>query len=67
MDPNVIGHEHYNVAMGVLKILQDSHQDIIAILAMDELSEEDKLQVTRARKIERVLSSPFQVQCCNLP
>merc|ERR1712180_63843 len=57
MDPNVIGHEHYGVARGVQKILQD----IIAILGMDELSEEDKLKVARARKIERFLSQPFQV------
>jgi len=63
MDPNVIGHEHYGVARGVQKILQDykSLQDIIAILGMDELSEEDKLKVARARKIERFLSQPFQV------
>jgi len=63
MDPNVIGPEHYGVARGVQKILQDykSLQDIIAILGMDELSEEDKLKVARARKIERFLSQPFQV------
>jgi len=63
MDPNVIGHEHYDIARGVQKILQDykSLQDIIAILGMDELSEEDKLKVARARKIERFLSQPFQV------
>nr|APA34002.1 seminal fluid protein [Nilaparvata lugens] len=63
MDPNVIGAEHYNVARGVQKILQDykSLQDIIAILGMDELSEEDKLTVARARKIQRFLSQPFQV------
>jgi len=63
MDPNVIGHEHYGVARGVQKILQDykSLQDIIAILGMDELSEEDKLTVARARKIQRFLSQPFQV------
>merc|ERR1712113_1099397 len=63
MDPNVIGGEHYEVARGVQKILQDykSLQDIIAILGMDELSEEDKLKVARARKIERFLSQPFQV------
>merc|ERR1712087_712858 len=52
MDPNIIGGEHYEVARGVQKILQD----IIAILGMDELSEEDKLKVARARKIERFLS-----------
>merc|ERR1711872_610858 len=63
MDPNVIGHEHYGVARGVQKILQDykSLQDIIAILGMDELSEEDKIKVARARKVERFLSQPFQV------
>jgi len=63
MDPNVIGARHYNVARGVQKILQDhkSLQDIIAILGMDELSEEDKLIVSRARKIQRFLSQPFQV------
>merc|ERR1711887_471344 len=63
MDPNVIGNVHYGVARGVQKILQDykSLQDIIAILGMDELSEEDKLKVARARKIERFLSQPFQV------
>merc|ERR1712236_180044 len=62
-DPNVIGSEHYDIARGVQKILQDykSLQDIIAILGMDELSEEDKLKVARARKIERFLSQPFQV------
>merc|ERR1711970_1113093 len=63
MDPNVIGAEHYSVARNVQKILQDhkSLQDIIAILGMDELSEEDELTVARARKIERFLSQPFQV------
>ncbi|RXG70088.1 ATP synthase subunit beta, mitochondrial [Armadillidium vulgare] len=63
MDPNIIGNEHYGVARGVQKILQDakSLQDIIAILGMDELSEEDKLVVARARKIQRFLSQPFQV------
>merc|ERR1712145_29045 len=63
MDPNIIGAEHYEVARGVQKILQDykSLQDIIAILGMDELSEEDKLKVARARKVERFLSQPFQV------
>jgi F-type H+-transporting ATPase subunit beta len=63
MDPNIVGHEHYDVARGVQKILQDykSLQDIIAILGMDELSEEDKLTVARARKIQRFLSQPFQV------
>lgn len=64
MDPNIIGMEHYNIARGVQKILQDykSLQDIIAILGMDELSEEDKLTVARARKIQRFLSQPFQVR-----
>jgi F-type H+-transporting ATPase subunit beta len=63
MDPNVIGHHHYGVARDVQKLLQDykSLQDIIAILGMDELSEEDKMKVGRARKIERFLSQPFQV------
>jgi ATP synthase F1 beta subunit len=63
MDPSVIGEEHYNVAKQVQKILQDyrSLQDIIAILGMDELSEEDKLTVMRARKIQRFMSQPFQV------
>jgi F-type H+-transporting ATPase subunit beta len=63
LDPNVVGEEHYNVARGVQKILQDfkSLQDIIAILGMDELSEDDKLTVSRARKIQRFLSQPFQV------
>jgi len=63
MDPNVVGAEHYEIARGVQKILQDykSLQDIIAILGMDELSEDDKLTVSRARKIQRFLSQPFQV------
>jgi len=63
MDPNVVGPEHYETARAVQKILQDykSLQDIIAILGMDELSEEDKLTVARARKIQRFLSQPFQV------
>merc|ERR1712140_58633 len=63
MDPNIIGEEHYKIARGVQKILQDykSLQDIIAILGMDELSEEDKLTVARARKIQKFLSQPFQV------
>merc|ERR1712059_41631 len=61
--PNVIGAEHYGVARDVQKLLQDykSLQDIIAILGMDELSEEDKIKVARARKVERFLSQPFQV------
>merc|ERR1712214_179482 len=63
MDPNIIGEEHYKIARGVQKILQDykSLQDIIAILGMDELSEEDKLTVARARKVQRFLSQPFFV------
>ncbi|BHF58961.1 ATP synthase subunit beta, mitochondrial [Sparganum proliferum] len=63
LDANIVGQEHYSVARGVQKILQDqrSLQDIIAILGMDELSEEDKLTVARARKIQRFLSQPFQV------
>ena len=63
MDPAVIGEEHYNVAREVQGILQryKSLQDIIAILGMDELSEEDKLTVARARKIQRFLSQPFDV------
>jgi len=63
LDPAVIGEEHYKVANDVQQILQryKSLQDIIAILGMDELSEEDKLTVTRARKIQRFLSQPFDV------
>ncbi|KAG1655115.1 hypothetical protein FOA52_007268 [Chlamydomonas sp. UWO 241] len=63
LNPLVIGQEHYAVARGVQKVLQDykNLQDIIAILGMDELSEEDKLTVARARKIQRFLSQPFQV------
>jgi len=59
----ILGEEHYNVARSVQQILQryKSLQDIIAILGMDELSEEDKLTVARARKIERFLSQPFFV------
>ncbi len=58
-----VGQEHYDTATAVQKILQDykSLQDIIAILGMDELSEEDKLTVERARKIQRFMSQPFQV------
>jgi F-type H+-transporting ATPase subunit beta len=61
LDPRVVGDEHYTVARQVQQILQryKSLQDIIAILGMDELSEEDKLTVARARKIERFLSQPF--------
>ncbi|HBN31623.1 MAG TPA: F0F1 ATP synthase subunit beta, partial [Rhodobacteraceae bacterium] len=63
MDPLIVGEEHYNVARAVQGILQryKSLQDIIAILGMDELSEEDKLTVARARKIQRFLSQPFDV------
>merc|ERR1711923_315293 len=63
LDPNVVGDEHYNTARAVQKILQDykSLQDIIVILGMDELSEEDKLTVARARKMMKFLSQPFQV------
>ena len=63
MDPRVVGEEHYGVARRVQEILQTykSLQDIIAILGMDELSEEDKLTVARARKIQRFLSQPFHV------
>ena len=63
LDPQVVGEEHYQVARDVQGILQryKSLQDIIAILGMDELSEEDKLTVTRARKIQRFLSQPFDV------
>jgi F-type H+/Na+-transporting ATPase subunit beta len=63
LDPNIIGEEHYEVGRKVQEVLQryKSLQDIIAILGMDELSEEDKLVVTRARKIERFLSQPFHV------
>jgi len=63
LDPNVVGQEHYEVARGVQSVLQryKDLQDIIAILGMDELSEEDKLIVARARKIQRFLSQPFFV------
>jgi F-type H+-transporting ATPase subunit beta len=63
MDPRIVGDEHYTVAREVQKVLQTykSLQDIIAILGMDELSEEDKLIVARARKIQRFLSQPFHV------
>ncbi len=63
LDPRVVGDEHYRVARDVQRILQayKSLQDIIAILGMDELSEEDKLTVARARKIQRFLSQPFFV------
>ena len=63
LDPNVIGEEHYEVARGVQAVLQKYKelQDIIAILGMEELSDEDKLTVARARKIQRFLSQPFAV------
>ena len=63
LDPRVIGDEHYETARSVQRVLQQykSLQDIIAILGMDELSEDDKLVVSRARKIERFLSQPFHV------
>ncbi|MBB6249581.1 F0F1 ATP synthase subunit beta [Nitrospirillum iridis] len=63
LDPRVVGEEHYQTARSVQKVLQTykSLQDIIAILGMDELSEEDKLTVARARKIQRFLSQPFHV------
>merc|ERR1712125_258744 len=63
MDPSIVGQRHYDVARAVQEILQNykSLQDIIAILGMDELSEEDKLTVSRARKIARFLSQPFFV------
>ncbi len=63
LDPRIVGEEHYKVARDVQRVLQTykSLQDIIAILGMDELSEEDKLTVARARKIQRFLSQPFHV------
>jgi len=63
MDPNVIGNEHYDTAQRVQQTLQKYKElkDIIAILGMDELSEDDKLAVSRARKIERFFSQPFHV------
>ena len=63
LDPLVVGEEHYNVARGVQAVLQryKELQDIIAILGMDELSEDDKLTVYRARKVQRFLSQPFNV------
>uniref|UniRef100_A0A061S9X3 ATP synthase subunit beta n=1 Tax=Tetraselmis sp. GSL018 TaxID=582737 RepID=A0A061S9X3_9CHLO len=63
LDVRILGEEHYNVARGVQKTLQDykNLQDIIAILGMDELSEEDKMVVARARKIQKFLSQPFHV------
>merc|ERR1719221_839687 len=63
LDPSIVGQRHYDIARSTQKILQDykSLQDIIAILGMDELSEEDKLTVARARKVQRFLSQPFFV------
>ncbi|MCS6801551.1 MAG: F0F1 ATP synthase subunit beta [Chloroflexota bacterium] len=63
LDPNIVGQEHYDVARGVQRVLQryKDLQDIIAILGVEELSEEDKLTVARARKIQRFLSQPFFV------
>ena len=63
LDPRIVGEEHYGVATGVQKLLQSykSLQDIIAILGMDELSEEDKLTVERARKVQKFLSQPFSM------
>jgi F-type H+-transporting ATPase subunit beta len=63
LDPNIVGQEHYDVARAVQKTLQryKDLQDIIAILGMEELPEEDKVTVARARKIQRFLSQPFSV------
>ena len=63
LSPDVVGQEHYEVARGVQQVLQryKELQDIIAIMGMDELSEEDKVTVNRARKIQRFLSQPFTV------
>ena len=63
LDPRILGEEHYQVARGVQEVLQKYKelQDIIAILGMDELSEDDKLVVSRARKIQRFLGQPFFV------
>merc|ERR1712154_609469 len=63
LDPRVIGDEHYDVARATQKLLQDYKglQDIIAILGMDELSEDDKLTVARARKVQKFMSQPFHV------
>ena len=63
LDPNVVGREHYETALEVIKILQKYHdlQDIIAILGIDELSDEDKAIVNRARRIRNFLSQPFAV------
>jgi len=63
LDPRIIGEEHYNVARSVQEILQKYKdlQDIIAILGMEELSEEDKITVNRARRLQQFLSQPFSV------
>jgi len=63
LDPNIVGQEHYDTAQRVKQILQRNKelQDIIAILGMDELSEEDKITVNRARRVQRFLSQPFSV------
>src|SRR6202035_2455221 len=63
LDPNIVGKEHYDIARAVQKVLQryKDLQDIIAILGVDELSDEDKLTVTRARKLQRFFSQPFTV------
>ena len=63
LDPNIVGKEHYNTAQRVKQILQRNQelQDIIAILGMDELSDEDKTTVNRARRVQRFLSQPFSV------
>ena len=63
LDPNVVGEEHYTIAQRVKQILQRNKelQDIISILGMEELSDEDKLTVNRARRIQRFLSQPFSV------
>jgi F-type H+-transporting ATPase subunit beta len=63
LDPKIVGQEHYDVALGVQRVLQryKDLQDIIAILGMEELSDEDKVSVSRARKIQRFLSQPFSV------
>jgi F-type H+-transporting ATPase subunit beta len=63
LDPRIVGEDHYKTARDVQRVLQTykSLQDIIAILGMDELSEDDKLTVARARKIQRYLSQPFHV------
>ncbi|MFA6833767.1 MAG: F0F1 ATP synthase subunit beta, partial [Bacteroidaceae bacterium] len=62
-DPNIVGEEHYNTAMRVQQILQRNKelQDIISILGMEELSEDDRVLVNRARRVQRFLSQPFSV------